>query len=296
MPEEPPPMIQELSDAASLKTQGRLSRNSEARRFFAWWSVVNQARAVRYNFQRHQLERAVEPRALADAWAEIASSGLARWPHLPWRVPGFAEYFLNLQQLEGAALPSLWKRFEIQLNHADALSQRHVVPSGGFEALVERRISEKTGAPNFDPQTRRANAVLALAELSDAAADNGLHFEDARVARLGELIARLYERASREYPSLYWEGEGILESYSLLGLVNGWDLQRVLHEFAAEWSLANALAAGGAARTTEQDCRKRPRPRWRPGERAIRAFIDTQALRAEEKNRPSDCRARARPV
>lgn len=292
MADAPPPLIQELADAVSLKTRGRISRSPEARRFFAWWSVVAQARAVRYNLERHRRDRSVEPHELARSWAEIASSGLVRWPHLPWRVPGFAEYFLSLQQLEGSGSSALWQRFERQLNHADALSMHHVVPSGEFEALVERRISEKTGTPNFDPQTRRANAILALAELSEAAAANGVPFDDAHVSRLSGLLARLYENVRRSYPHLRWEGEGTLESYTLLGLVNGWDPQRTLLEFEPEWSLADALAAGGLLARLNEIAEKDVST-MRAEERSIRVFVDTQALRLQRKTglRPPSARS-----
>jgi hypothetical protein len=282
MPEAPPPVIQELSDSALLKTRGRLSRSPEARRFFAWWSVVVQARTVNYNLERHHLQRAAEPRELAGRWAEIVTTGLARWPHLPFRVPGFAEYFLNVEQVDALSLPALWRRYERQLDHANRLSMQHVLPSGGFEALVERRIAEKTGAPNFDPQTRRANAILALSELSDAAAANSLHFEDGRAPRLSALLARLYESVTRDYPNLYWDGEGTLESYTLLALVNGWQPQRMLREFAPEWSLANALAAGGLLERLAEIAEREP-SKLNPRERAIRTFIDTQALRLQKK-------------
>jgi len=282
MPDAPPATIQELADAASVKTRGRVSRSPEARRFFAWWSVVAEARTVRYNVERHHLERTVEPHELAQSWSEIASSGVARWPHLPWRVPGFAEYFLNVQQVAGLTTALLWQRFERQLSHADALSAEHVVPPGEFEALVERRISERTGTPNFDPQTRRANAVLALAELSDAAAANGAHFDDAHVARLGALLTRLYENVARDYQHLYWDGEGTLESYTLLGLVNGWDPPHTRSEFEPEWSLANALAAGGLLERLRETAEKEP-GQLSLEERSVRVFIDTQALRLQKK-------------
>ena len=282
MPEAPPPVIQELTDAAMLKARGRLSRSTQARRFFAWWNVVVQARVVRYNFERRGAKRAVDPRQLAHGWAEVAASGLARWPHLPWRVAGFSEYFSNLQQVTGLDLPTLWQRFERQLNHAESLSINHIAPSADFETLVERRIAERTGAPTFDPRTRRANAILALAELSDAAAANRVPFADANVTRLSALLARLHESLSRDYPNLYWDGEGTLESYTLLGLVNGWQPERTLREFAPEWSLANALASGGLLQRLNALAERGARE-LSPEDRALRTFIDTQAMRVQKK-------------
>ncbi|HYP76086.1 MAG TPA: hypothetical protein VER12_09030 [Polyangiaceae bacterium] len=294
MPEAPPPLVQELTDAASLKSRGRLSQSPEARRFFAWWNVVVQARTVQYNLDRHRLNRKAEPHELARSWSEIVSSGFGHWPHLPWRVPGFAEYFLNLQQLEGLPSAGLWQRFDRQLSHADLLSSNHVAPSAEFEALVERRIARKTGVPTFDPRTRRANAVLALAELADAASANHLPFADARVVRLSALLARLYENVSRDYPSLYWDSEGTLESYTLLGLVNGWDAQRTLRELTPEWSLANALAAAGLLERLNQIADRSPNE-LDASDRGVRTFIDTQTLRMEKKTglRPPSTRAAA---
>jgi hypothetical protein len=294
MPTAPPPMAQELTDAASVKTQGRLSRSPEARRFFAWWSVAALARVIEYNAARHGQTKPVVPESLAEAWADLASSGLARWPHLPWRAPGFSEYFLNLQQVAHSTRAALWQRFELQLNRAEALSARHVVPSPRFEALVERRISEKTGAPNFDPVTRRANATLALAELSDAAAQNNLRFDEARSAKLGEMLARLYEKVARDYQSLHWEGEGIVESYLMSSLVNGWDFERTLREFQPEWSLANTLARAGLLVRFDELASSEP-SRLSPEDRNLRAFIDTQAARLARKTgaAPESAKARA---
>ncbi|HYQ02452.1 MAG TPA: hypothetical protein VER96_27460 [Polyangiaceae bacterium] len=294
MPETPPSLIQELTDAAMLKGRGRVSRSAEARRFFAWWNVAIQARVVRYNFARHRLNRAVDARELARNWAEIAAAGQARFPHLPWRVPGFAEYFTNLQQLAGLSLPSLWQRFERQLSHADTLSMNHVVPSADFEALVEYRIAARTSSPTFDPRTRRANAILALVELSDTANANGVRFKDAGVARLSALLAQLHEDVSRGYPSLYWEGEGTLESYMLLALVNGWQPQHTLREFAPAWSLANGLAEAGLlerlSAVAERDASELDQE-----DRALRAFVDAQAQRVQKKTglRPPNARSAA---
>ncbi|HYQ40574.1 MAG TPA: hypothetical protein VER11_01355 [Polyangiaceae bacterium] len=294
MPEAPPSLVQELTDAAMLKARGRLSRSPEARRFFAWWNVVVQARVVRYNFERRGVKRAVDPQQLARGWAEIVGSGLSRWPHLPWRVTGFSEYFSNLQQITGLGSATLWQRFERQLSHAESLSINHVAPAADFEALVERRIAERTGSPTFDPRTRRANAILALAELSDAASANRVPFGDANVTRLSALLARLYESVSRDYPNLYWEGEGTLESYTLLGLVNGWQPERTLREFAPEWSLANALAAGGMLQRLTAIA-ERESSELSTEDRALRTFIDTQALRVQKKTglRPPSARSAA---
>lgn len=292
MPEAPPAMVQELTDSALQKARGRLSRSAEARRFFAWWNVVVHARVVRYNLERHHSTRALDSRELADTWAQIVSSGSARWPHLPWRVPGFAEYFSNVEHVLGLTPQALWRRFERQLSQADSLSMNHVAPSADFEALVERRIAERTGSPTFDPRTRRANAILALAELSDASAQNHLKLGTVGVTKLSTSIAQLYENLSREYPACYWEGEGTLESYALLALVNGWRPERTLREFAPEWSLANGLAGAGLLARLENIAGRDP-DNFGPEERAVRLFIDTQTQRIQKKTgaRPSNTRS-----
>ncbi len=282
MGKAPPPIVQELTDAAFSKTQGRASRSPEARRFFAWWNVAALARVVQNNFDRHHLAKKARVQDIAEAWGELSRSGLERWPHLPWRVPGFAEYFLNLQLLEGLTLPTLWQRFDRQLSRAEDLSTRHVVPSGAFESLVERRIAEKTGTPNFDPLIRRANATLALAELWDAAARNGLPIDSTGAAKLGDALSLLHEKAAKDYPALYWDGEGIIESYLMLSLVRGWDLYRAVREFDPEWSLANALAAAGVLEQFDE-LSKRDVAMLTPNDRALRVFIDTQTSRLEKK-------------
>ncbi|HET9932998.1 MAG TPA: hypothetical protein VFQ35_19985, partial [Polyangiaceae bacterium] len=294
MAETPPAMVQELTDAASLKTQGRLSRSADARRFFAWWNVSALTRVVRAAKGAERVYDTLDSHGIARSWAELTSSALTRWPHLPWRAPGFSEYFVTLEHVAHLPLPALWQRFEPQLNSAEALSVRHVVPAPAFEALIEHRVSEKTGMPNFDPVSRRGNALLALSELAGTAAKNGVRFDDAHPNKLGVSLVHLHDGLSRSYPSLYWDADGIIESYLMLSLVNGWDERRTLREFDAEWALANALAKTGLlARLGEiasKDVGKlSPTDRW------VRTFIDTQALRLEKKAgmAPRGTRARA---
>lgn len=295
MGEAPPAVVQELTDAASLKTQGRLSRSAEARRFFAWWNVAALTRAVQYALTRSGSEQTVEPSSLSHDWAEIASTGLSRWPHLPWRTPGFSEYFVSVERVGGLTPSALWRRFEAQLTRAEAMSVRHVTPTPAFEALVEQRVSEKTGTPNFDPVTRRGNAVLALAELARVAAKNGVRVDEAHPEKLGRALAHLHEQVTRAYPSLYWDAEGLIESYLMLSLVNGWDESRTLREFDAEWSLANTFARHGLLARFSELASKEP-SKLSASERPVREFIETQALRLQKKAGVGSQSVRARSM
>jgi hypothetical protein len=282
MREAPPPEIQALADRHIETTLGRISQTARGRRFFAWWMVAEEARVLQNNFAHHGVGRVAEPRALAASWAEILQSGARRWPRLPWSSPGFTEFYLNTRALEGWTVDDLWSHFGGQLTEADGLMARHVVPSKTLEALVDRRIQEKTGASTLDPTLRQVNAVMALARLLEVARANGVDGFAGNPALLTEKLSLLYERLARDYPHLYWDGEGMLEFYLLLGRRQDWEVDQTVERFDPEWSLANTLAASGWLDRLEVVARKDERSLGR-GDRGLSDFIDVQARRLEQR-------------
>lgn len=291
MPLAPPELIERFSDRQLLETQGRTSRSARGRRFLAWWTVAVQTRVVQNNLVRNGVARRAAPEQVALAWAEVLRGGQERWPRLPWLVPGFAEYFLNVKEVRGWSERQLWSAFDEQLTAADRLLARHVVPFKAFEDLVDVRIRARTGSPNFDPVLRQANATVALAQLLAVVRKNGIERFDGNPALLTEAFAGLYEHVKREFPRLYWEGEGMLEFYLLLALARGWDPYQVVARFDAEWSLASALAADGWLERLEAAALGRGGAELED----TRAFIRLQARRLQEKTGLSvtDPRARA---
>jgi hypothetical protein len=294
-----PAAVQALADHLLESTLGRTSAAAAGRRFFGWWVVVTQARALQYDLDRHQLSQGPRgtlalPATLAGSWGEILESGARRWPHLPWSSRGFAEFYLHTRALEGWSLDELWQHFGGQLAAADGLMTRHVVPSETLEALVERRIQRKTGALSLDPTLRRANAITALARLLEVARLNHVDDFDGNPGLLADRLSRLHERLSRAYPHLDWDSEGLLEWHLLIGLRQRWDLDQTVARFGPEWSLANTLAASGWLARLSAAAEPPERGRS-PEERALAQFVDVQASRLEERTKlaPASPRARA---
>jgi hypothetical protein len=284
MPTAPPPALQALADHTLESTLGRSSQSPLGRRFFAWWMVATETSAVQNDLDRHQLRTRVLPAELAQSWAEILDSGARRWPRMPWSSPGFTEFYLGTRTLEGWTVEQLWQRFGSQLSEADGLMARHVVPARTLESLVERRIQEKTGALPLDPTLRRANAVMALARLLEVARLNHLDEFGGNPGQLAERLSLLYEKVSRDYPHLYWDGEGMLEWYLLVGLRQGWGLAETVARFAPEWSIAETLAASGWRARLEAVARRDVAGRGLGGDdRALAEFMDVQARRLEQR-------------
>jgi hypothetical protein len=295
MGETPPPIVQQLADRQMDQTQGRSSRSEAGRRFFAWWMCAQQAKILKNNLERHGVARSVDVGQVAAEWAETIATGLARWPHLPWLSAGFGDFFLQVREVEGESAEATWKRFDRQLGDADALAERHVVPFESFTAVVDRRISQTTGLPNFDPVLRQANAVLALAQLLHVARANGITTFDRNPGKLSERFSLLYEKLARTYPQLDWSVEGTVEYYLLVGLREQWDLDQLTARFGSEWSLANALAARGMlARMTavaEQDGGD-----VAPRDRSLRLYVDAQSRRLADRTGVASRSARAKAM
>jgi hypothetical protein len=245
MAEPPPPAIQKLSDLHFESTQGKTSRSAAARRFFAWWMVAMQAEVVAHDGARRGIGRHADLSAVARDWAAVLDEGAARHPHLPWFQPGFAEYYATLMPALGVGHGELFRRFGQELGDADQLMARHVIPFQTFESVVDRRIQAQTGSVNFDATLRRANALVALAQLCRALEANGLSDCRGNPALVTEKFSLLYERLRHDYPALDWDSEGLVEFYLLTQLRQGWGLEQVLARFDADWSLANALAGRG---------------------------------------------------
>ena len=281
----PPAAVQALADQHIERTLGRVSRSPQGRRFFAWWMVATEADVVQNNFGQHGINKVAKvatPVELATAWAGILESGMREWPRMPWSSPGFSAFFVNTAALEGWTVDELWRGFRAQLSDADRLMARHVVPAKTFEALVDRRVQEKSGSFNFDPTLGRANAVMALARLLEVVRLNGVDGFAGNPGLLSERMSLLYERLVREYPHLYWDGEGTLEFYLLAGCRQRWDLDQTVSHFNAEWSLANTLAAKGLLARLQAVARKEERE-LPPADHKIREFIDVQARRIQER-------------
>lgn len=284
MPTAPPPAIQALADQTLESTLGRSSPSPLGRRFFAWWMVATETSAVQNDLDRHQIRSLALPAELARAWAEIIDSGGRRWPRMPWASPGFSAFYLGTRTLEGWTVEQLWQRFGSQLTEADGLMARHVVPARTLESLVERRIQEKTGALPLDPTLRRANAVMALARLLEVARLDHVDEFGGNPGRLAERLSLLYEKVSHDYPHLYWDGEGMLEWYLLVGLRQSWGLGQTVARFAPEWSLAETLAASGWRARFEAVARQNRDEGGRGlggDDRALAEFMDVQARRLE---------------
>jgi hypothetical protein len=294
MASAPPPAIQRLTDRYFEKVQGRASRSGRGRRFFAWWMVAVQAEVLEHDAERRGAPRRYELEAVAGDWAGVLEAGVARYRHLPWFVPGFAEYFLNLQAALGTTSERLLSEFDRQLRGADQLMAEHTVPFRTFEAIVDRRIQERTGSVNFDPTLRRANALVALSELCQVLARNGLGDCQGNPALVTEKFSLLYEKLARDYPLLDWDSEGLVEFYLLTQLRQGWELHQTVQRFDADWSLANALAGQGLlARFVALAAR--PALVRSPEDETLARFISVQAERLEQKTgaRISKPRSRA---
>ena len=280
---EPPPAgIEALNDARLVKAQGRTSRSAAGRRALAWWAVAVQTMVIQNDFDRDRIARRAELRDVASRWAEILSSGSARWPHLPWLADGFAEFFVRIQSIKGWSTQALWERFDDSLTEADRLVARHVVPFGTFESVVDRRIAHRSGSFGTDPLLRQTNAVLALGQLLRAAHRQGIRRFDGNPALLTEDFAMLYEQLAGKYPALHWDEEGIVEFYLLVQLGQGWDRTRLLDRFGPEWSLASALAGDGILFELESLV-VRDEATLSPAEKNIRSFVEAQTLRVAEK-------------
>ncbi|MGA7119714.1 MAG: hypothetical protein WBY94_06430 [Polyangiaceae bacterium] len=280
--EPPPAAIEELNDARLVKAQGRTSRSTAGRHFLAWWTVAIQTAVIQNDLDRARTGRRADLRDVGSRWAEIVSSGSARWPHLPWSADGFAEFFLRIQSIEGWSTLALWGRFADSLTEADRLVARHVVPFGTFESVVDRRIAHRSGSFGTDPLLRQTNAVLALGQLLRAAHRQGIRRFDGNPALLTEDFALLYEQLAGKYPALHWDEEGIVEFYLLVQLGQGWDRPQLLDRFAPEWSLANALAGAGIL-TELESVALRDEATLSPSEKSIRSFVEAQTLRIAEK-------------
>jgi hypothetical protein len=245
MDEAPPAAVQRLTDLQFEQVQGRVSRSAAARRFFAWWAVAQQLEVIEHNAQRRGQVAHMDLSSVARDYAGVIEGGAARYPRLPWFQPGFAQYFSNLMAALGVGREALFERFDRELADADALLQRHSVPFATFESVVDRRIQEQTGESNIDPTLRRANALIALAQLCRALGENGLDDCRGSPGRVTEQFALLYERLSRDYPHLYWDSEGLIEFHLLVQRRQGWGLAQTVERFAPTFALADALAGAG---------------------------------------------------
>ena len=292
--EAPPAVIEELSDSRLVKAQGRTSRSPAGRRFLAWWAIAIQAMVVQNDLDREGIAKRADVREIGSRWAEILSTGSARWPHLPWSADGFAEFFVRIQAVKGLSTQELWERFDGSLTEADRLIARHIVPFATFESVVDRRIAHRSGSPSTDPLLRQTNAVLALAQLLRAAHRQGVRRFDGNPALVTEDFALLYEQLVAKYPALYWDEEGIIEFYLLVQLRQGWDRPQLLARFEPEWSLANALARVGTL-TDLENLVGRDERSLSSAEKNVRTFVEAQAMRIEDKTgaRPRTSRTKA---
>lgn len=291
----PPAPLQRLADLHIEKTRGRVSKSARARRFFAWWMVAARAEVLDHNYRRHGIERRAKLDALARDWAQLIEAGSARFPHLPWLQAGFSEHFVNAMAVQGWRQPRLFQRFGRQLAIADDLMARHTVASKTFESVVDRRTQAQTGTLYLDPTLRRANALVALAELCQVLRRNGSAACDRSPALVTERFSVLYEKLARDYPELYWQGDGIVEYYLVLELRQRWTLHQLVERFDPEWSLANALASHGWLERLN-DVQALPPDTLDAAGTSLASFVTVQAERLEEKTGVRVTKPRARAM